>query len=270
MPAPDLELDVRARPPPKPPKPKGPPKVEQAIELDVDPRALVQERAAASQAMGPSFPGPTSSPMDRGAPHAHTPLLGVPAAASAPILRGVATGAPLASADPLDVSTDARILAAFGETPRSLFLTPTYAWRVLRRQRELKTALAGREAEAEHAAAEVEDALVAVTERLRPAAEKVPAYAHALEDLSRAEDMLRSRDNVLAAEQDAQRARIGQVEARIAKMEEDLIQAQTNERLAAQELAGTQSALAREEAKLKRAEIELKGALQRTAGGGHG
>ncbi|HEY6463061.1 MAG TPA: hypothetical protein VIY73_22985, partial [Polyangiaceae bacterium] len=66
------------------------------------------------------------------------------------------------------------------------------------------------------------------------------------------------------------RARIGQVDARITKMEEDLIQAQTNERLAAQDLAGAQSGLAREEAKLKRAEIELKGALQRTSGGGHG
>jgi hypothetical protein len=277
MPAPDLELDVRAPPPPRPPMPKGPPRVEQAIELGVDPRALVQERAAASQPLPPSFPGAppvasgyAPSPHDHGAPHAHTPLLGVPAAASAPILRGAPAGAHLASADPLDVSTDAHVLAAFGEPPRSLFLTPMYAWRVLRRQRELKTALAGRKAEAEHAATEVEDALVAFTERVRPAAGKVPAYAAALEDLARAEEMLRSRDNVLAAEQDAQKARIGQVDARVTKMEEDLIQAQTNERLAAQDLAGAQSGLAREEAKLKRAEIELKGALQRTSGGGQG
>ncbi|HEY6461591.1 MAG TPA: hypothetical protein VIY73_15595, partial [Polyangiaceae bacterium] len=155
MPAPDLELDVRAPPPPRPPKPRATPRMEQAIELDVDPRALIQERAAASQALSPSFPGAppvasgyARSPHDPGAPPAHTPLLGVPAAASSPVVRGAPAGAPLASADPLDVSTDARVLAAFGEPPRSLFLTPMYAWRVLRRQRELKTALAGRTSEA--------------------------------------------------------------------------------------------------------------------------
>ena len=69
----------------------------------------------------------------------------------------------------------------------------------------------------------------------------------AIEDLSRAEDLLRSRDNVLAAEQDAQKARLAQVDTRLAKTEDDLLQAQTEERLAAQDLAGAQAALEREE-----------------------
>jgi chromosome segregation ATPase len=169
-----------------------------------------------------------------------------------------APGAPLAEAS--DVESDARVLADFGEPPRSWLTAPLYAWRVLRRQRELKTALAGRRTEAEHAAAELEGALVAFAERVRPAAEKLAAYQPALAELVRAEENLRSRDQVLAAEQDARKARLGQVDARLAKLEGELAQAHEGERLAAQELAAAQGALAREEAHLRRAEVELRAA----------
>ena len=116
---------------------------------------------------------------------------------------------------------------------------------MLKRQRALKTAHAARQVEAEHAAGVLEDALVGFAEQVRAAAEKAPDYAVALEDLQRAEDVLRSRDKVLAAEQDAQRARLAQVDARRTKLEEDLLQAQTDERVTAQELSSAQGALAR-------------------------
>lgn len=247
MPQPDLELDVRARPAAKPAAARKKPEPEMAIELGIDPRELSQPRVAAP-------PPPLAFPAQ--------------AAASMQVVRGGPASARLVPAAPDDVGADAQILADYGEPPRSWLFAPMYAWRVLRRQRELRTALAGRKTEAEHAAVEVEDALVGFAERVRPAAEKQPAYAVALEDLARAEDLLRSRDNVLAAEQDAQKARLAQVDTRLAKTEDELLQAQTEERLAAQDLAGTQSALEREEAKLKRAEVELKGALQRTGAGG--
>jgi hypothetical protein len=138
---------------------------------------------------------------------------------------------------------------------------------VLRRQRELRTALVARKTEAEHAAVVLEDALVAFAERARPVAEKQAAYAVALEDLARAEDVLRSRDKVLAAEQDAQKARLAQVDARLTGLEAELAQAQIDERVAAEQLSASQGALAREEAKATRAEAELKAARQRESGG---
>lgn len=161
-----------------------------------------------------------------------------------------------------DLDADALVLADYGEAPRSWVLAPLYAWRVLKRQRELKAALAVRKAEAEHAQTALDDALVALAERARPAAQKAPAYLQALEELSRAEDMLRSRDRVLAAEQDAQKSRLQQVDARLGKAEGELAAAQANERNVAGELASAQGALARAEAKLKKAEGELKSLLQ--------
>jgi chromosome segregation ATPase len=184
------------------------------------------------------------------------------------VVRAGQAGRPVQSADPTDLSADAYALADYGEPPESWFVAPMYAWRVLKRQRELKAALVGRQAEAQHAVTAVEEALVGFAERVRPAAEKGSGYAIALEDLSRAEDVLRSRDNVLAAEQDAQKARLAQVDARLAATENELVDSQTNERLLAQDLASAQAGLAREEAKLKRAESELKSVTARTSSSG--
>ena len=68
-----------------------------------------------------------------------------------------------------DLETDALALADYGDPPGSPVLTPLYAWRVFKRQRELKAALAVRMAEAEHARTTLDDALVALAERARPA-----------------------------------------------------------------------------------------------------
>jgi chromosome segregation ATPase len=168
----------------------------------------------------------------------------------------------------VDLETDARVLADYGDPPGSPVLTPMYAWRVFKRQRELKVALAVRAAEAEHARTTYEDAMVALAERARPVAEKQQGYRANLDDLTRVEEQLRSRDKVLAAEQDAQRARLAQVEGRIEKAESELAKAQGLERAVATELSGVQGGLAREEAKIKRAETELRAAQQREGSGG--
>jgi len=245
-----LELDVRARPTAKAPQPRKPAAEALPLELAVDPRSLVAERAADAH----------SAPIDFGPGGA---------AASAQVVRGAAKGpATSLGNDPeMDLAADARVLAEYGDPPKSWVAAPLYAWRVMRRQRELKTAHAARQVEAERAAVVLEDALVAFAESVRPAAEKQSAYAVALEDLSRAEDVLRSRDKVLAAEQDAQKARLAQVDARLTTLEAELAKAQIEERLAAEQLSSTQGSLAREEAKLKRAEGELQAARQREGGG---
>ncbi len=162
-----------------------------------------------------------------------------------------------------DVAFDAKLLADYGDPPRHWLLSPLYAWRVLRRQRELKKVLVGRREETKRAHHEVEDALVAFAERVRPIAEHHPEFAQALEELRGAEDLLRSRDRVLASEQDAQTARLASVDGRLAKLEAEVAHAQAEERAIAAELVSAQAALARGDAKLKRAESELRSAVQR-------
>ena len=192
--------------------------------------------------------------------------LPAPQAAAAP---GVAPGVALAlrPAQPLatvdDVEADARLLAEHGAPPRHWLGSVGYAVRVIRRQRELRRALAVRREEASHARGELEDALVVFGESVRGAAEKRSDYADALEQLRRAEDVLRSRDQVLAAENDAHSARLASVDSRIGKLEVDREQARTEERNAAAQLAMMQAELARAEAGVKQAESELRAAQQR-------
>lgn len=248
MPAPDLDLDLRPRAPAKPPKAKNAIDDDAPLELAVDPRSLMQERSLAAQS--PAAPPPGFTPA-------------APRTASGPSRPRHGELAPAES----DLEADARALADYGDPPASLARAPSYAWRVLKRQRELKALIGIRKAEAEHAQTALDDALVALAERARPVAEKQPRYEAVLEELIRAEDQLRSRDRVLAAEQDAQKDRLAQVDGRLGKTEGELAQAQGRERAVATELSGAQGALAREEAKIKRAEADLRAAQQREVAG---
>jgi hypothetical protein len=247
---PELELDLRAPPTARAAKKEPAREAEVPLELAVDPQALVQERAAETALARVGPPGAGVVVLSR--------------ESSRPGRLSRTSHPPLAVGD---LAFDARLLADYGSAPRHWLLAPFYAWRVMRRRRELKAALVGRREESARTETETQDALVAFAERVRPAAEKQAAYAAAIDELRRAEDLLRSRDRVLAAEQDAQNARIAQVDARLAQLEEALAQAQSDERGAAGELAATQAALAREEAKWKRAELELRAAQQRESSG---
>ena len=229
---PELELDVRPSAAPRT-KARDDAQEEVPLELAVDPRALVEQRSMPS--------------------HLAAQPIAPPQAA-----------APLAAGD--DLAFDAHLLADYGDPPRHWLLSPFYAYRVFKRRRELKAALAGRRAEATRAADDAEDALVAFAERARPTSERTAVYTRALDELRTAEELLRSRDKVLAADQDAQNARLAQVDARLVNLEAELAQAQSEERAIALQLSDAQGALGREEARLKRAETELKAASQRASG----
>jgi hypothetical protein len=236
----EIELDVPKRGPPRPAPARKVEPAEVALELALDPRSLY----AAPPAPG-ALARVGSSP---------TTVVGSES-------RQVVEVA--------DVSFDAQLLAEYGNAPSHWVLSPLYAWRVLKRRRDLRRVLAGRREEARRAMTELDDALVAFAERVRPAAEKHPDFTHPLEELRGAEDVLRSRDRVLASEQDAQTARLASVDARLGKLEAELAEAESAERVVSGELASTQAALARGESKLRRAESELRSAHERETDGSH-
>lgn len=243
--APDFELDVPKRPAPRAAAPRKKAEEEVTLELAVDPRSLsspaLAERGSTAEAV--VQPGQAL-------------ILGQAAQRGGALSVG-------------EVAFDARLLADYGDPPKHWLLSPFYAWRVLRRRRELRKGLVGRRDEAKRAATEVEDALVAFAERTRSVAEKQGEFARSIQELRGAEDVLRSRDRVLATEQDAQTARLAAVDARLAKLEAELAHAQADERGIAGDLASAQAALARGESKLRRAESELRSAQQREADGSH-
>jgi hypothetical protein len=244
FPTPELALPSRGPRPAKPEKAIRGREKQLPLELAVDPRMLVAERSTEVLA----------------------PALGILSNGAVPLDDRTHSGAAPAGDSRLavnDLACDAQLLADFGNPPTSWTKSPFYAWRVIRRRRELGVALLGRRGEALHAASEVEDALVALGERVRTVAEQQPTFALALEELRGVEDLFRSRDRVLAAEQDAQNARLVQVDARLIKLEEEHADAQAEERRVEGELAEIRAALARDEAKLKRAESELRAIRQR-------
>ncbi len=261
MPTPDLDLDLKPRAAARP-KPRKEAVEEAPLELAIDPRSLMEQRASETSAPSASSSRPRVG-------HAASPASASAGAGGAPLVSARPSYGALSrpsAPPPGDLEADAVALADYGDKPASPVLSPVYAWRVFKRQRELRTALAVRRAEAAHAQAALDDALVAFAERTRPVAQTLEAgkgYLAPLDEVTRAEEQLRSRDKVLAAEQDAQRERLAQVDGRIAKAEHDVAQAQGRERAVATELAGIQGALAREEAHIKRAEAELKAAQQR-------
>jgi chromosome segregation ATPase len=165
-----------------------------------------------------------------------------------------------------DMASDASLLADYGEPPGHWLLSGLYALRVLRKQREIKAALVGRREEAARAATALEDAQVAFAERVKPAAQNVETYANLLAEARKADELLRSRDAVLAADQDAHRARLAAVASRLAALEAEVSSAQGAERAIATEIASNQGALGRAEAKLKRAESELRAAAREGVG----
>ena len=229
---PDLELDHDARPPPKPRPPAPRKKVEEErIDLAVDLDALRVERSA----------------------DAHMP------SAAAPIERSPAR-------IEADDEIEARSLADYGDAPKNVLRAPLYAYRVLKRQAELKKALVVRREEASLARALAEDAMVSLGERVRPLAASDPSCSATLSALKQAEELLRSRDHSLAREQDAHNERLASMDARAAKLDQELLAAKAEERKGAADHADAVATLQRAEAKLKRAEIELR-ALRGAQGG---
>lgn len=185
---PELELDVPSVPAPRA-KPRPVEAPQGPLELAVDPRVLVQERASL-----------------------RSPVQAAP-------LRGLTS--------PAQVAFDGRLLADYGEAPRHPMLLPLYAYGVLKRRRALRLALAEKREEAGRASDQVDQALLAFADRARATAEKADEYVRALADLHESEDALRSREGELALEQVAQKARLSQVASRIANLEADLVETQT-------------------------------------------
>lgn len=194
------------------------------------------------------------------------PVRAPPARAAAPAMKAAPVpdallaytpSEPPAEAPP-DVEFEAKTLADYGDPPKEWYRRPQYAYRVWKRQAELKKALVARREEAALAKTAADDALVACGERVRPRAAKHAQYGSELEVIQKQEAVLRSRDHSLAKEQDVHAERIASVEARISRLEAEVASAKAEERTIAAELSEIEMTIQRAEAKIKRAEIELR------------
>jgi hypothetical protein len=199
--------------------------------------------------------------------------LGTEAAKKAAVAASAAAAAAAAPKPPPPLTEaqtserEARALANYGEPPASLLKTPMYAYRVLRRRKQLKKLAEGKRKEAERADAAAEDALMAFAEIVRPTAERFGgSYDLAFEAVRAAERVLGERDAVLAAETDAHNQKKADIDARLTDQEAQLTQIQIEERQISGELAEAEALLRRAETRAKHADLEMKSAMAQAQG----
>lgn len=274
--APDVpDLAIAPRRDPAPAAPAGLP------HLDLPPAAPPAAKAAPRRAVAAPVASSFDDGIDMGdgaaidlasGPEDAVPEWARPAAAG-PVSAGPSSAAAPPASLPKPVSTllesddggraSAEALGAYGPVPAEAWKAPVYAYRVKMRQLELRRILDGKRTELAKAQAVVDDALVALAERGRKQIVGNVMYTKLLGDVTVAEAALGERDSALAAETEAHKKKTSGLDERISLHEAELAGARAEERSYAAGFERVDSIRQRAEAKLKRVEIELRGAVGR-------
>jgi len=191
-------------------------------------------------------------------------LAPVPAAPMVPVARGSLGKAH----EPSDEESEARALADYGDSPDSFWQAPLYAYRVKTRQSELRRQLGERQADLARAKKAEEQAKVAFAERARPIATRLEGYTQVLAPIASAENVMMQRDGALSADLDAHKGRLAVIDERVHGFSVELDSAKSEEREIEGKLAEADAIRQRAEAKLKRAEIEIRSATAVAEAGG--
>jgi hypothetical protein len=285
--APELELSVRHAP--KPAAPKPPSLAPPAPKKPSPPRTLGSGSGAPPKAiaapgaggavfdeddifspgggageaieldMMPGGPGPgvTSSPA------AVKPTPSAPAP-TVPDGRGTMGKAP----ERLIEDSESRVLADYGESPTSFWQAPLYLYRVKTRQSELRRQLGERKLDLARATKTEEQARIAFAERARPTAETLDGYSEVLAPIGKAEGLMTERHGALSADVEAHKARLAVIDERVRGLSVELDAAKAEEREIEVKLAEADGIRQRADAKLKRAEIEIRNATTAAEAGG--
>jgi hypothetical protein len=160
--------------------------------------------------------------------------------------------------DPAEIA----ILADYGDVPHAVQLTPTYAYRVFTRQRELKRQLISIAAECERAQFEREATLAELARAVRPAAEKVEQFRRLFAPLIELEQVAGQRGQALSSINQQLSAHSGQFDAELAQIAQQITAQQELEQDAMRMYDAREAAAKRAEAKLKRVHIEIRAVTQ--------
>lgn len=170
---------------------------------------------------------------------------------------------PVARPAPIEIDPyEIAVLADFGKSPTSLWLSPAYVWRVLQRKRALGRALKEAQAVAAQAEQERDERLVALAEKARPTIETERELAGYLQPLLAAEQTLGDREQALASRSSSYASAVGEVDARIATEQANGSVVQGKVDAARADHNAKVQELTRAQAALKRAEIELRNRQQ--------
>ncbi|MCU0690809.1 MAG: hypothetical protein MUF54_05345 [Polyangiaceae bacterium] len=164
--------------------------------------------------------------------------------------------------DPYEIA----VLADFGPAPASLWEFPAYAWRVTRRRRALRGALARVRAGVASAESVRDDLLARLGEAARPAIEKNAEMAVLLQSLSEVEATSHEREQSLAGRSQEFARKVGEIDQNVAAQEEEGTRLRDGLAAAQAGYDRKEEIFRRAQAAYKRAEIEFRNAQNASQG----
>jgi hypothetical protein len=160
--------------------------------------------------------------------------------------------------DPVQVAT----IAAYAEPPKSVYLTPAYAFRVFTRQRELRRVLGVLEIERARADAEQCHALVELGRAVRSEVDKLPQFSRLVRPLVRLEQVASARNQALSSVNAELANQTASLDAELTAIASERLIEQEHERALQRVRDDREAAARRAEAKLKRVLIESRAVTQ--------
>lgn len=176
---------------------------------------------------------------------------------------GEAAAAPSAATD-VD-AFEVKALADYGPDPKSIVDAVPYAIRVVRRQRELKRAMAAVRVALAEAEARRDEKLVELGELLRPVVTGNPDYVDFARTLAAAEETKQAREQALASTSAAYRERAASIDAEIATFDGPLGAARRDVDDKARAFEQADLLRKKHEARRKRVEIDVRAAQTKLA-----
>jgi len=163
--------------------------------------------------------------------------------------------------DPFEI----KALADYGPEPRSIVQAVPYSIRVLRRQRELKRALAGVRVALKEAETKRDERMIELGTILKPIVMSHPDYASLRASLGHAEQLVNEREQALAQTNATFREKAAQVDAEIASIDPSLAAAKADVEAKRKAFEEADHLRQKHEARRKRVEIDVRAAQAKLA-----
>lgn len=191
----------------------------------------------------------------------HAPVAAEPEKPREAIARPAPAAGDAIEIDPFEV----RALADYGPDPKGIVAAVPYAFRVLRRQRELKRALEDVRRTLRDAEAKRDERLIELGTLLKPILLGNPAYASIASSLGTAEKLVSEREQALAETNSAFRDKARAIDEQISALDPSLAAARAAIEEKQRAFDDADRLRQKHEARRKRVEIDVRGAQAKLA-----
>jgi hypothetical protein len=153
-------------------------------------------------------------------------------------------------------------IAGYGPAPAAVWESPLYAWRVFTRKRALRTLLSELEGQVRAAESALDERLADITRSMRHELEADNRFAQSFAGVRQLEGMAGSAGSELSEANTAYKQQAQKLVSDLGEVDKQLADRRAAEKTAEAAVAAAHEAWARVDARQKRAQIELRAAIQ--------